>query len=72
MKSLIKKPFSILALPELQVHVVSSGDTEKVKPGSHSVVHVVNIMQKDPKDKDAEFESFVFGSLCMTLTTQKT
>ena len=29
-------------------------------PGSQSVVQVVKIVQKDPKDKDAEFESFVF------------
>ena len=34
--------------------------TEKVMPGSHSVVQVVKIVQKDPKDKDAEFESFLF------------
>ena len=34
-RNLLLSPFSILALPELQVHVVLSGDIEKVKPGSH-------------------------------------
>ena len=58
MKSLTK-PLQHLTFPELQVHVALSGHTEKVMPGSHSVVQVVQIVQKDPKDKDAEFESFV-------------
>ena len=49
------------------------GILNRVIPGSHSVVQVVKMVQKDPKDKDAEFESFVFfGSFCTTLTTQKT
>ena len=49
--------FSILALPELQVHVALSGDTEKVKPGSHS--RSLRPCRKT-QDKDAEFEPFVF------------
>ena len=40
--------------------MVLPGDTEKVMPGSDSFVQVVKIVQKDPKDKDLEFESFVF------------
>ena len=40
--------------------MVLSGDTVKVMPGSHSVVQVVKIVQKDQKDKNAEFESYVF------------
>ena len=40
--------------------MVLSGDTEKVMPGSHSVVEVVKIAWKDKKGKDAEFEPFVF------------
>ena len=35
-------------------------DTEKVMPGSRSIIHAVKIAQNDPKDKDSEFESFVF------------
>ena len=50
----------MLVLPESQVHVVLSGDTEKVLPGSHLVIQVVKIMQKDLKERDAEFESFAF------------
>ena len=30
-----------------------------LKRGSHQVVWVVRVVQKDPKDKDSEFESFV-------------
>ena len=46
---------SILALPELQVHVMLSGITGKVKPDLHKVV---KIAQKDLKDKDSELQSF--------------
>ena len=37
--------------------MVLSGDAEKVKPGSHKAVDIV---QKDPKDKDSESDSFVY------------
>ena len=40
--------------------MVFSGDTEIVKPGSYLDVWVVRIVQKDPKDKDSRFDSFVF------------
>ena len=47
--------FSDLALPELQVSMVLSGDTENVKP-----VEATNIVQKEP-NRDAEFESCLLG-----------
>ena len=36
-----------------------SGDTEIFSHGSHQVVWVIAVVQKDPKVKDSEFESFV-------------
>ena len=32
---------------------------EIVEPGSHQVIWVIKVMQKDLKDKDLELESFV-------------
>ena len=41
--------------------MVLSGDTEIVSHGSHYwVIWVIAAVQRDPKDKDSEFESFVF------------
>ena len=47
--------------------MVSSGDGETVRHGSYKVGWVIAVVQRDPKDKDSKFESFVFGSFCTTL-----
>ena len=36
-----------------------------LKPGSHQVVRVARFVQKDPKDEDSEFGSFVFWVHCL-------
>ena len=41
-------------------------------PPGRRVIRVVRVVQKDPKDKESGFRSFVFGSLCTTLTAQTT
>ena len=56
MKSLTKL---LQQLSLVRVSMVLSGGTEIVKPDSHYVVSVIKVMQKDPKNKDSEFESFV-------------
>ena len=50
-------PLMNLTLLEKGKHTVFK---QVLKPGSHLVIWVVRIVQKDPKDKDSESESFVF------------
>ena len=57
MKSLTK-PLQYFSLASVAGTCGMIRDTEKVMPGSHSVVHGVKIVHL--KGKDAEFEFFVF------------
>ena len=53
----LTKPLQHVSLASVAGTRCTIRGTEKVKPGSH---YVAKIAQKEPKDKDSEFESIVF------------